>query len=179
MNQAIGMIEIEGLASAITIADTMAKVANVKTIGMERARGFGWNTIKLEGDVAAVEAAIKAGEAAAKDLGKFISQKVIPRPSESVSSIFFAPKCTKAQEKQETGKETVQDELIHDQQERAELQHEPDAEISEQENPEKEQEEIEPTCNLCHDPECKRKKGDPRSDCIHFEELNKKNKDKK
>ncbi|EHL2677423.1 propanediol utilization protein, partial [Listeria monocytogenes] len=28
----------------------------------------------------------------------------------------------------------------------------------------------EATCNLCHDPLCPRVKGDPRQDCIHFEE---------
>ncbi|MDO5038048.1 MAG: hypothetical protein Q4E37_07095, partial [Tissierellia bacterium] len=31
-------------------------------------------------------------------------------------------------------------------------------------------EDREPTCNLCLDPACPRKKGEPRVDCIHFEE---------
>lgn len=28
----------------------------------------------------------------------------------------------------------------------------------------------EPTCNLCNDPDCPRKKGDPRKNCIHYGE---------
>ncbi|WP_286675671.1 BMC domain-containing protein, partial [Clostridium sp. CMCC3678] len=51
------MIEIKGLASAITVADTMAKVANIQLVDTEKAKGFGWITVKVEGDVAAVNAA--------------------------------------------------------------------------------------------------------------------------
>ncbi|RIU70143.1 BMC domain-containing protein, partial [Klebsiella pneumoniae] len=51
MHQAIGIIEIKGLASAIAVADTMAKVANIQLVDTEKAKGFGWITVKVEGDV--------------------------------------------------------------------------------------------------------------------------------
>lgn len=46
MHQAIGIIEIKGLASAIAVADTMAKVANIQLVDTEKAKGFGWITVK-------------------------------------------------------------------------------------------------------------------------------------
>lgn len=75
MHQAIGMIEIKGLASAITVADTMAKVANIQLIDTEKAKGFGWITVKVEGDVAAVNAALEAGEQTAIASDSFIAKK--------------------------------------------------------------------------------------------------------
>lgn len=77
MHQAIGMIEIKGLASAITVADTMAKVANIQLVDTEKAKGFGWITVKVEGDVAAVNAALEAGEQTAIASDSFIAKKVI------------------------------------------------------------------------------------------------------
>lgn len=75
MHQAIGMIEIKGLASAITVADTMAKVANIQLVDTEKAKGFGWITVKVEGDVAAVNAALEAGEQTAIASDSFIAKK--------------------------------------------------------------------------------------------------------
>ena len=84
MNDALGMVETRGLATAITVADVMVKTANVKLIGAERARGHGWTTIKVMGDVAAVNAAVSAGKKKAEEYGHFVSSKVIPRPVEAV-----------------------------------------------------------------------------------------------
>lgn len=88
MNQAIGLIEVAGLASAIKTADTMLKAANVTFKTMERAKGSGWMVIIVEGDVGAVNAAINSGEADAKQFGKFISSKVIARPAEGLGKVF-------------------------------------------------------------------------------------------
>lgn len=88
MNQAIGLIEVAGLASAIKTADTMLKAANVTFKTMERAKGSGWMVIVVEGDVGAVNAAINSGEADAKQFGKFISSKVIARPAEGLGKVF-------------------------------------------------------------------------------------------
>ncbi|MBC1805893.1 BMC domain-containing protein [Listeria sp. FSL L7-0993] len=146
MHQAIGMIEIKGLASAITVADTMAKVANIQLVDTETAKGFGWITVKVEGDVAAVNAALEAGEQTAIASDSFIAKKVIPRPGEEIFTVFW-PQEDVAPEK------PVEVELIIEPEEVAE------SEVA-----------AEPTCNLCHDPLCPRVKGDPRQDCIHFEE---------
>lgn len=80
MNQAIGLIEVQGLAAAITIADVMVKVAAVRLIGVQRAKGFGWMSVEITGDVAAVQAAVDAGKAKASENGTLISALVIPRP---------------------------------------------------------------------------------------------------
>ncbi|MBF2515668.1 BMC domain-containing protein [Listeria marthii] len=146
MHQAIGVIEIKGLASAITVADTMAKVANIQLVDTEKAKGFGWITVKVEGDVAAVNAALEAGEQTAIASDSFIAKKVIPRPGEEIFTVFW-PQEDVAPEK------PVEAELIAEPEEVAE------PEVA-----------AEPTCNLCHDPLCPRVKGDPRQDCIHFEE---------
>ncbi|EAD5868410.1 BMC domain-containing protein [Listeria innocua] len=143
MHQAIGIIEIKGLASAITVADTMAKVANIQIVDTEKAKGFGWITVKVEGDVAAVNAALEAGEQTAIASDSFIAKKVIPRPGEEIFTVFW-PKEEIVPEEPELIVETE--------------------EVAEPETP------VEATCNLCHDPLCPRIKGDPRQDCIHFEE---------
>ncbi|MCD2225628.1 BMC domain-containing protein [Listeria cossartiae] len=146
MHQAIGVIEIKGFASAITVADTMAKVANIQLVDTEKAKGFGWITVKVEGDVAAVNAALEAGEQTAIASDSFIAKKVIPRPGEEIFTVFWPQE------------EVVPEKLVE-----AELIIEPE-EVAESEVA------AEPTCNLCHDPLCPRVKGDPRQDCIHFEE---------
>ncbi|WP_187986195.1 BMC domain-containing protein [Listeria marthii] len=146
MHQAIGVIEIKGLASAITVADTMAKVANIQLVDTEKAKGFGWITVKVEGDVAAVNAALEAGEQTAIASDSFITKKVIPRPGEEIFTVFWP-----------------QEDVVPEKPVEAELIAEPE-EVAEPEVA------AEPTCNLCHDPLCPRVKGDPRQDCIHFEE---------
>ncbi|MBC2127302.1 BMC domain-containing protein [Listeria marthii] len=146
MHQAIGVIEIKGLASAITVADTMAKVANIQLVDTEKAKGFGWITVKVEGDVAAVNAALEAGEQTAIASDSFIAKKVIPRPGEEIFTVFWPQE------------DVVPEKLVE-----AELIVEPEV-VAEPEVA------AEPTCNLCHDPLCPRVKGDPRQDCIHFEE---------
>lgn len=144
MHQAIGIIEIKGLASAITVADTMAKVANIELIGTEKAKGFGWIMVKIEGDVAAVNAALEAGEQTALASDSFVAKKVIPRPGEEIFTVFW-PK--------EEVPEVIQPEPEVEQEQLAE------PEVT-----------AEATCNLCQYPACPRVKGDPRQDCIHFEE---------
>ena len=76
---ALGMIETEGLIAMIEAADAMAKAANVTIIGSERI-GAGLVTVMVRGDVGAVKAATDAGAAAAAKIGKVVSVHVIPRP---------------------------------------------------------------------------------------------------
>jgi len=75
----LGLIETWGLVPAIVAADAASKAAMVSLLGYELARA-GLVTIKVVGDVAAVTAAVAAGAAAAKQVGKVVSVHVIPRP---------------------------------------------------------------------------------------------------
>ncbi len=77
--QSLGLIETWGLVPAVVAADAASKAAMVSLLGFELARG-GLVTVKLSGDVGAVKAAVAAGSAAAKTVGKVISAHVIPRP---------------------------------------------------------------------------------------------------
>jgi len=88
MKDALGLIEIQGLATAVLVADTMVKTANVTIIQIERARGHGWITVKITGDVGAVNAAVSAGKQVGETYHHYISSKVIPRPSDSVEKVF-------------------------------------------------------------------------------------------
>ncbi|WP_085833552.1 BMC domain-containing protein [Clostridium merdae] len=88
MNDALGLVEIKGLAAAIAVADAMVKTANVGLIGIEKAKGFGWITIKITGDVGAVTASVQTGRAVAEQNGQLVSFKVIPRPAKSIGEVF-------------------------------------------------------------------------------------------
>ena len=81
---AIGIIETIGLAAAIEAADVCLKSANVSLIGYELTRGNGMTVVKIEGNVGAVKAAIEAASVAVNKVSKVYSQKVIPRPSDSI-----------------------------------------------------------------------------------------------
>jgi microcompartment protein CcmL/EutN len=84
--QAIGMIETRGLIGAIEACDAALKAANVKFVRQDKV-GSGFVSITLEGDVAAVKAAVDAGADAARRVGEVISVHVIARPHEDVSKL--------------------------------------------------------------------------------------------
>lgn len=88
MKEALGLVEVRGLASAIHVADVMVKAANVHIIGLEKARGSGWMTVKVSGDVGAVQASVEAGAAEGLALQALISKLVIPRPAEGLDKML-------------------------------------------------------------------------------------------
>ena len=67
---AIGIIETIGLAACIEAADVCVKSANVNLIGYELSKGGGMATLKIEGNVGAVKAAIEASVVAANKPSK-------------------------------------------------------------------------------------------------------------
>ena len=91
MKQALGLVEISGLSTAVVAADTMAKAANVRILEIENTKGLGYMTIKIVGDVGAVNAAVNAGKQIGTANGKLVSWKVIPRPSDYVDQTFCCP----------------------------------------------------------------------------------------
>jgi ethanolamine utilization protein EutM len=209
--KALGLIETAGLACAVEAADAAVKAANVKLLGYELTRGMGMVTVKLVGDVAAVQAAVSAGVAAASRVGRVVAKHVIPRPHEELEGLIESPdmvprpvkvgklpdlegagegpvagaeKEVQGEEGQEepgdgagdgaiekeVGNEGPGDEAIGEE----EGDDGPGDEVEGQREGNKEREEegapTEDVCNLCGDPECPRRKGEPHSRCLHYGE---------
>ena len=89
MNQSLGLLEVKGLLGAVTMSDVMVKASNVHVVNIDKANGFGWFTVKVVGDVGAVQSAIEAGAMVAKEMGCLVSSKVIPRVSQTVIDVFL------------------------------------------------------------------------------------------
>lgn len=87
--QAIGILETQGLTAILEATDAMLKAADVKLVGKEKI-GAAYVTVIVRGDVAAVSAAIQAGQAAVGSLGKVIAAHVIARPHDELSSLLPA-----------------------------------------------------------------------------------------
>jgi len=85
--QAIGMIETRGMVALVEATDAALKAANVSYRGWKQV-GSGLVTVVLEGDVAAVKAAIDAGAASAAKVGEVVSVNVIARPHGDVAKIL-------------------------------------------------------------------------------------------
>ena len=85
---ALGLVETRGLIAAIEAADAMAKAADVKIVGKDKADA-GLITIKVIGDVAAVRSAVDAGSAAAARVGQLVSSHVIPRPADELEILIY------------------------------------------------------------------------------------------
>lgn len=84
--QAIGMIETKGLIGAVEALDVALKAADVKFVKQDKV-GSGMVAITVEGDVAAVKAAVDAGAEAARRVGEVLSVHVIPRPESGVEKV--------------------------------------------------------------------------------------------
>ena len=80
---ALGLIETQGFTAVFEAIDTACKAANVEVVGKEKLGG-GYVTVVIKGDVAAVNAAIQAGQQKVEGLGKMIAAHVIARPSPAV-----------------------------------------------------------------------------------------------
>ena len=84
---AIGFIETQGFTAVFEAIDTACKTAGVEVIGKEKLGG-GYVTVVVKGDVAAVKAAIDAGQEKVASLGKLIAAHVIAHPSPGVLSLL-------------------------------------------------------------------------------------------
>ena len=91
MNKSLGLIETEGLAAGVEAADAAVKSANVELIGYELTKGGGWTTVKIQGDVGAVKAAVDAAKMAAAKVNRVVSTRVIPRPSAGLDVLVHNP----------------------------------------------------------------------------------------
>src|SRR5438067_9243528 len=87
-SEALGLVETKGLIATIAATDAMCKAANVAMAGQVQIGGA-YVTTFVRGDVGSVRAAVDAGGAAASQHGELISAHVIPRPEETVLSVFL------------------------------------------------------------------------------------------
>ena len=83
LGQALGMIECRGFAAMVEACDAMVKAAKVELKRYEKTGG-GYVTAIVRGDVAAVRAALDAGQRAAERVGEVVSVHIIPRPHANV-----------------------------------------------------------------------------------------------
>jgi ethanolamine utilization protein EutM len=88
LSEALGLVETKGLIATIAATDAMCKAANVALAGQVQIGGA-YITTFVRGDVGSVRAAVEAGAQAATANGELVSSHVIPRPDESVLSVFL------------------------------------------------------------------------------------------
>jgi len=93
---ALGLIEVYSFTTALCVADLMAKAADVKVIAFDRNRPFAPDApaplimvVKVEGSVAAVEAAISSATDYAKAKNRYIVSHIIARPDESTEKMAY------------------------------------------------------------------------------------------
>ena len=85
---ALGLLETQGLVSALHATDEMLKSADVTLVGKEKIGGA-YVTIVVRGDVAAVQTAIEAGRQTVAQLGgTLIMADVITRPHEELAALL-------------------------------------------------------------------------------------------
>ena len=80
---ALGFLETSGRLGAIVATDIALKTANVKLISLSRTSG-GLITLIIQGDVAAVHAAIDKAQIEAKLLCEFVTANVIAQPAADI-----------------------------------------------------------------------------------------------
>lgn len=89
---ALGLIETVGLSTAMAALDAATKSADVTLMGYDRVIGVDKMigvTLNLTGDVAAVQAAVEAGQAAGARVGRVVCARVIASPHEEVDKIIM------------------------------------------------------------------------------------------
>ena len=85
---ALGMVEVCGFTTAICCADIAAKAADVKIIALDKNKPAAGDSaavplimnVKMEGSVAAVEAAVEAAKKHAVEKDLYVTSHIIPRP---------------------------------------------------------------------------------------------------
>jgi ethanolamine utilization protein EutM len=87
MTEALGMIECRSFPAVVEAADAAVKAAKVELVNYEKTGG-GYVSIVVRGDVAAVKAAVDAGQIAAARVGEVVTVHVIARPHTSVDVVM-------------------------------------------------------------------------------------------
>ncbi len=91
LNSAAGFIEAIGLTAAAAAVDAACKTADVRFAGSRKVIGAGKAvsvTVVFLGEVAAVQAGVEAGKAAAEKVGRVLACRVLPRPHEEMEKMI-------------------------------------------------------------------------------------------
>lgn len=87
---ALGIVETYSLASAVICADAAAKAADIRLIEIRLGRGLGGKAFfTMNGDVAAVKAAVEAAQAEGQEHGMMANSVVIPSPHEDIYKAIY------------------------------------------------------------------------------------------
>ena len=84
---ALGLIETRGFTGVVEAADAAVKAAAVELAAVEKIDG-GLVSIRILGDVGAVQAAVQAAAEAADRVGQLVSRHVIPNPHDDLVDAF-------------------------------------------------------------------------------------------
>ena len=87
MTEALGMVECRSFPAVVEAADAAVKAAKVELVSYEKTGG-GYVTVIVRGDVAAVKAAVDAGQMAAGRVGEVVTVHVIARPHANVDTVM-------------------------------------------------------------------------------------------
>lgn len=87
MAEALGMIECRSFAAMVEASDAMVKAAKVELVHYEKTGG-GYVTAVIRGDVAAVKAAVDAGQNGAARVGEIVATHIIARPHLNVDMVL-------------------------------------------------------------------------------------------
>ncbi|MCI9320493.1 MAG: BMC domain-containing protein [Lachnospiraceae bacterium] len=96
MEEAVGLLEVYGLACAFIAADAGCKAASVRLETFDKNKPANADslpvpllvTVKFRGSVADVEAAMAAGEAMAESLTGVVQKHIIARPTEDTEKML-------------------------------------------------------------------------------------------
>lgn len=193
--ESLGYVECNGLSGAIVAADRMLKTADVKLSSIQNTKGNGWVTLQVSGELSAVSVAVQSVKEALP--GVYVTSTVIGRPASGINTLGKTDLLKPTPKKEESqpvsaGAETITpapvkdsiDEEVNDQSDDA-IDEQPSEgndvaptddtkkviDSEEKQDPESDNE---VTCNMCGDPKCPRKLGEPHKKCIHYNELKKK-----
>ena len=123
MISSLGLIEVVGLVGAVEAGDTAVKAASVRLLGYELTKGGGLVTVKIEGEVSAVKAAVDAAVMAVEKLTTVVSHLVIARPSEEVAKMIESTEeqCECSCESKETEEKIVAENIVEEKIEEVEV----------------------------------------------------------
>ncbi|MDR0856134.1 MAG: BMC domain-containing protein [Clostridiales bacterium] len=97
MSEAIGLLEVYGLTAAFVAGDAACKAADVRLEVFDKNKPANADslpvpllvTVKMRGNVAAVQAAMESAEAAARGVsGDIVAKWVIPKPEDGTEPMF-------------------------------------------------------------------------------------------
>jgi microcompartment protein CcmL/EutN len=84
---ALGLVETQGLIAAIEATDAAAKAAGVVVSSVELTDAA-FLTLKIEGELGAVQAAVEAAVNAAQKVGEIVAVKIIPNPDDGLGILI-------------------------------------------------------------------------------------------